>query len=367
MTDPRLQKMARVLAEYSLELRRGDLFLIQSGDLAAPLVREVFYEALLAGAHPYLKVTLDGLAEILYKNAGDEQLAYISELQKLEVERISAALTILGTHNTRNLSGVDPRRMALQKKAGMPLTRKLLERIAAGDLRWCATQFPTQAAAQDANMSLGQYEDFLFSACGVNEEDPVRHWRNLGRQQEEYVQFLSKAKSIRVQGADVDLQFSVEGRRWINCAGRENFPDGEIFTAPVEESMQGYIRFSYPANYQGREVEDVRLTFEKGQVVKAEAAHGLDFLRAMLESDDGAPYVGEFAFGTNPGITTYTRNTLFDEKISGTMHLALGASLPESGGKNQSGIHWDLVCDLRSEGEVQADGETFYRKGSFLI
>jgi aminopeptidase len=367
MNDPRLKKMARILSEYSLGLKPGDLFLIQSSDVAAPLIREVFYEALLAGAYPYLKVTLEGVAEILYKTASDDQLTFISELQKLEVDKINAALTILGTHNTRSLAGVDPQRIAFQKQAGTPLSRRILERIAAGELRWCATQFPTFAAAQDANMSLTEYEDFLFAACGLDQDDPVGHWRALAANQERVISVMPTKKTLRLTAADTDLTFSVENRRWVNAAGKENFPDGEIFSSPIEESVNGQIRFSYPAIYQGREVEDVRLVFENGQVIKAQATRGMDLLKAMLQVDDGSAFVGEFAFGMNPGITRFTRNTLFDEKIGGTMHLALGASLPETGGKNQSAIHWPMVMDLRSGGEVSAEGELIYKDGSFVV
>jgi aminopeptidase len=216
-------------------------------------------------------------------------------------------------------------------------------------------------------MSLADYEDFLFSACAVELDDPIAYWQTLHTDQNRIIEFLSNCKALHIKSEDTDLQFSVQGRKWINCSGHENFPDGEIFTSPLEDSVNGKIRFSYPAVYQNREVEDVRLTFENGQVTRAEAGKGLDFLKAMLETDDGARLVGEFAFGNNAGITQFTRNTLFDEKIGGTVHLALGASLPESGGKNVSAIHWDMVCDLRSAGEISADGEVFYRNGKFLI
>jgi aminopeptidase len=367
MTDPRLKRMARVLTEYALGLKPGDLFLIQSSDLAAPLIREVFYEALLAGAHPYVKVTPEGIAEILYKNASEEQLQFVSDVQQLEVEKINAALTILGSHNSRSLAGVDPQRVALQKQAGLPLTKRILERIGAGDLRWCTTSFPTQAAAQDAGMSLSDYEEFLFSACGLDQDDPLVHWRNLAQNQERWIEFLSGIKTLRITAADTDLTFSVEGRGWVNAAGQENFPDGEIFTAPLEDSMEGHIRFSFPVVNQGREAEEVRLVFEKGQVVKAQAVRGMDLVKAMLQADEGAAFVGKFAFGTNAGLHRFTRNPLFDLKMGGTIHLGLGASSPGTGGQNQSAYHWDMICDLRPGGEIAADGEVFYRDGKFLI
>jgi len=365
--DPRLQKMARVLAEYSLALRPGDLVMIQAGDVAGPLVREVFYEALLAGSHPYVKATFDGLAEILYKTASEDQLAYISDVQKLEIETLHAALTILGTRNTRNLAGVDPARITVQKRAGLPLTRRLLERIGAGELRWCVTHFPTDAAAQEAGMSLPDFEDFLFAACGLDRDDPVAFWRDLEQAQARWISFLQGIKTLRVTGPDTDLEMRVEGRTWISRAGRETFPDGEIYTSPVEDSVRGQIRFSFPAEFQGREVEDVRLTFQDGQVTRAEASRGLDWLRAVIESDPGASVAGKFAFGTNPGLTRFLRNPLFDDKMGGTMRLGLGASPPGTGGQNASGIHWDLRRDLRPGGEVLADGQVFYRDGQFLI
>jgi aminopeptidase len=367
MIDPRLKKLARVLTEYSLGLQPGDLFLIQAGDLASPLIREVFYEALLAGAHPYVKATPEGIAEILYKNASDDQLQFISDMQKVEVEKIGAALTILGTHNTHSLAGVDPQRVALQKQAGLPLTRRILERIGAGELRWCTSSFPTQATAQDAGMSLSDYEEFLFSACGLDQEDSLAHWQNVAQEHERWIDFLSQAKTLRLTSVDTDLTFSVEGRNWVSAAGKENFPDGEIFTSPLEESVEGHIHFSFPIVNQGREVEEVRLVFEKGQVVKAQAGRGMDLLKAMLQADEGAAFVGKFAFGTNAGINRFTRNPLFDLKMGGTIHVGLGASSPGTGGQNQSAYHWDMICDLRTGGEIVADGEVFYRDGNFLI
>jgi len=367
MTDSRIDKLARILVNYSLQLKDGDLFMINAIDLAAPLVRSVFYEALLAGAHPSLKINLDGIAEILYKTASENQLKYISDIQKLEVEKVDAMLTVLGTYNTRNLSNVDPDRVAVQQKAGMPLRKRFLERIAEKKLRWCATQFPTQATAQEADMSLSEYEDFLFDACAVDVDDPVGHWLMQSSEQDRIIAFLKNVDHLHIKGVDTDLKLRVKDRIWINCAGHENFPDGEIFTAPLEDSVEGSIRFSWPAIYHGREVQDVRLTFDKGQVVKAEASKGMEFLKSMLETDEGSSFVGEFAFGMNKGIKQFTKNTLFDEKIGGTIHLALGTSLPESGGKNQSAIHWDMVCDMRAGGDVSADGEVIYEQGEFIL
>ena len=216
-------------------------------------------------------------------------------------------------------------------------------------------------------MALEDYEDFVFGACLPDPDDPVGFWKKMEERQDRLVNYLSKAKQLRVQAEDTDLRVGVAGRTWINCSGRENFPDGEVFTGPIETETEGAVRFSYPAVHGGREVTDVRLQFKKGRVVSATADRSEEFLRDMLERDEGASVLGEFAIGTNPGIDRFTRNTLFDEKIQGTVHMALGNSYPESGGVNKSQIHWDMVCDLRKGGRLFADGELIYEDGSFLI
>jgi aminopeptidase len=256
--------------------------------------------------------------------------------------------------------------MAFFRAARKPLFDKMLKRISTGSLRWTGTQYPTQSAAQDAEMSIEEYRDFVFRAGLLHKKDPVAEWKEVSRRQARLVRFLNRLSAIRILGKDTDLTFSVKGRRWVNCDGHENFPDGEVFTSPVENSAEGHVRYTFPAVYGGREVEDVRLTFRKGEVVDAKAAKGGDYLDAMLESDKGARYVGELAFGTNYGIKRFTRNTLFDEKIGGTVHIAVGASLPETGGRNKSSLHWDMVCDTRKGYTVYGDGSLIHRNGRFL-
>ncbi|MDQ7842596.1 MAG: aminopeptidase [Armatimonadota bacterium] len=367
MVDPRIDKLARVLVHYSLKIRPGDLFRISGPALAAPLIVAVYREGLAAGAHPFVRVGLDGLEEIYFKHASEEQLRFVSELQRQETERITASLGIWGEWNTRELTRIDPKRVALRREATRELQQRFLERAAAGELRWCGTQYPTHAEAQDAEMSLAEYEDFVFGAGLLDREDPVAAWEQVRREQDRIVAFLNRRNRLVVRGPDIDLEISVEGRRWINAAGESNFPDGEVFTGPVEDSANGRVRFSFPAIYDGREVEGVELVFERGKVVQARAAKGEEFLKAMLDTDAGARYLGEFAFGTNYHITQFTRNILFDEKIGGTLHMALGAGYPETGSKNVSGLHWDMICDLRTGAEVIADGEVIYRNGRFLI
>ncbi len=366
MPDPRHQKLAQVLVSYSLGIKPGDKLVIEGSYVAAPLVREVYREAIRAGAHIKTRIGVDGLGEIYFREASDEQLKYISELDRFEIDYYDAALSIWADVNTKGLSGVDPARMALASGAHVSLQKRYLERIGKGELSWCGTQFPTHANAQDAGMSLSDYEDFVFGAGMLDQADPVAAWRKVHDTQQHIADFLDQHNEIHIVAPDTDITYRVAGRKWINCAGTENFPDGEVFTGPIENSVNGTVRFSYPAVYGGREVEDVRLTFEAGKVVKASALRGQEFLDAMLDTDAGSRFLGEVAFGLNYNIQRFSRNMLFDEKIGGTMHMALGASLPESGGQNESGIHWDMVCDLHA-GKVFADGQLIYENGKFVV
>ncbi|MDF2520846.1 MAG: peptidase [Clostridia bacterium] len=243
----------------------------------------------------------------------------------------------------------------------------MLQKIGSGELNWCGTQYPTNSAAMDANMSLWEYEEFLFEACHLNSADPVAEWMKVHDEQERIVQILDTKKHLEFKSKDTQLTLDVEGRKWVNCDGKVNFPDGEIYTSPIENSVNGHIRFSYPAIHMGNEVEDIVLTFKDGKVVDAKAAKGEEFLKKMLASDEGASRVGEIAIGTNYKIPKFTKNILFDEKLGGTIHLAVGASLPEAGGQNQSGLHWDMICNMKDGGEIYGDGELIYKDGKFVI
>lgn len=367
LQDPRVKKLAEVLVHYSLKLKEGDLFQIQASDLAAPLIREVYREALKAGAHPEVDVSIPGLAEVFLREANDAQLAHVSPARRLVTERYDALLSIGGGYNTRALSGVDPQRQAARSKATSEIHRIFMERAGKGELRWCVTQFPTHSAAQEAGMSLDDYADFVFRACRVTEDDPVAAWRRVAAEQKRLVEAISQCDTLRILGEGTDLTLRVGGRTWISADGEHNFPDGEIFTGPVEDSAEGHIRFSFPAIHAGREVEDIRLTFKGGKVVEARAARGEELLQSLIAVDEGASRLGEIGIGTNSGIDRFTRNMLFDEKIGGTIHLALGAGYPETGSTNVSGIHWDMLCDLRNGGEIYGDGRLIYKEGKFLI
>ena len=367
MADQRLRRLAQVLVRYSLEVKKGDRLAIMTGPIAAPLVQEVVREAVRAGAFPETFVELPGVQEIMLKEGSDEQLRYIPPSARMVIEEYETMLQLFSQENTKGLSGIDPARLALSQEAFRELGKTYMRRSAEGSLRWCIAMFPTNAYAQDADMSLSDFEDFAYRACFLDDEDPVARWQELSRQQERLVQWLKGKRTVHLLGRDTDLTLSIAGRTFINAEGRRNFPDGEFFTSPVEDSANGTIRFSFPASYGGRSVEDVRLRFENGVVVEATAAQGQDYLDKMLGMDEGARRLGEFAFGNNRNVDRCTKNILFDEKMGGTVHLALGAGFPDAGGVNQSALHWDMVCDLRNGGEVYVDDELFSKDGQFVV
>ncbi|MFC2079705.1 aminopeptidase [Candidatus Bipolaricaulota bacterium] len=367
MGDQRIEAVADVLVQYSINLQPGQLAQIQSKIEASPLVVALYRAILQAGGHPWLDLSIEETEELFYLHASDAQIDFHPDFLKQADEAISASITVWTDANTKRLNHVDAAKQARRAKALHPVTNRFFERMASGEMHWVGTTHPTNAAAQTAEMSLRSFEDFVYGACLVEEPDPIAAWKAVSVKQQRLIDWLSERNEIHLQGEDTDLRLIYDGRVWENCDGHENFPDGEIFTAPIEDSVEGHIRFSYPACYRGRQVEDVRLWFEKGKVVKATAAKNEAFLLEMLSVDDGAKFVGEFAFGTNPGIQTFTGDALFDEKIGGTVHLALGKGFLETGSKNDSAIHWDMVCDLRQGGIVRVNGEIFSENGQFQI
>jgi aminopeptidase len=364
--DPRVGRLAALLVDYSLAVGEGDVVRIDAGDCAQPLVSALYGVALSRGALPYANVEVAGLTEILLAEGSDEQIEYLSPVDWSEIEALDALVTIWSDENTRSLSRVDPARQSRRTAARRRLSNRRWERISAGEMSWVGTLFPTNGHAQDADMSLADYERFVYRACHVDGDgDPAEAWRATASALEARAEELRPVRELRVLGPDTDLRLLVEGRTWIAADGRFNMPDGEVFTSPVETGTAGDIRFQLPAVFDGREVEDVRLRFADGAVVAAEAAQGEDYLRSLLEID-GARVLGEVAFGLNYGIDRFTYNILFDEKIGGTMHFALGSSFAQAGGQNSSYLHWDMICDLREEGEVHADGELVWKAGRFL-
>lgn len=366
MTDARVRRLAEVLVDYSLEVQPGQVVTIEATTLAAPLVRELHACVIRAGGHPLTRLAIDGLAEDRLARGSDEQLDWVTPRYRADAEHTAARIAILSDFNTRSRSAIDPSRQARVARAVRPYRRRMFEREAAGEFRWVVSAFPTHALAQEARMSLDAYTDFVFAAGFLDRDDPVAAWREAGSRIHELAERLQAVRELRIVGPGTDLTFSVEGRTWVASDGRANFPDGECFTGPVEDSAEGEVNFSYPAVFNGRSVEGVRLRFRAGEVVEAEATRGQEFLEEMLAMDDGARRLGEFSFGLNDAVTEFTGEVLFDEKIGGTVHLALGESYTETGGTNRSALHWDMVCDLRAGGKAYADGELVYRDGRFL-
>ena len=368
MADRRLEVLARVLVEYSMDVQPGQLVTITaSSPVAAPLIREAYRRVLARGGNPLVQVGIPGLSEILFRNASDEQLRYIRPDERITPEMADCALNIMSDVNTKELSGIDPTRQMIRRQARTDLFQTYLQRSAEQKLRWCLTLFPTEAFAQDAEMSLADYEEFVYSAGLLDADDPVEEWSKVSREQQRLIDWLSGKKSIHVTAPDTDLTLDISGRTFIKADGKYNFPDGEIFTGPVENSVNGHVRFSFPSSVDGREVDDIQLWFEEGKVVKATAEKNQEYLERTLDTDDGARYLGEFAFGTNRGIDRFTGNILFDEKIGGTMHMAVGSGYPETGSTNESAVHWDMICDLRGESEVRVDGQLFIKDGEFQV
>ena len=367
MTDPRVQTVAKILVDYSVNIQPGELVQIEGAPEGAPLILAVYQRVLERGGHPWLRLSLDEAAEIFLKYASDAQLDYVPNIERQLVEEVDARIGIWTEANTKALTNVDPTKQSRARAAWRPIFERGLERAAKKELKWTGTAYPTLAYAQDAEMSLREFEDFCYGAALVHEPDPIAAWQVISKQQQRLIDWLQDKGQVRLVGPDTDLSLSVKGRLWVNCDGHENFPDGEVFTGPIEDSVNGHVRFTYPACEGGHEVEDVRLWFENGKVVKATAAKNEEFLLAMLDTDEGARFLGEFALGTNQGVQRFTKNILFDEKIGGTVHMALGTGFPETGSQNRSGIHWDMICDLRQGGEVWVDGALFAKDGNFLI
>ena len=367
MEDPRLEKLAHVLVHYSTRVRREDLVRLAGPPVGRPLLVALYRKVLEAGGYPRVEIVPDECAEIKLDVATEEQLRFEDPLDLHMVERIDVSIGVWGQDNTKALTGTDPKRQAIVSQARKRFLNRFLERAALEELRWVGTQFPCHAAAQDAQMSLATYEQFVFQAGLLHLDDPVAAWREISVRQQRVVDFLNPGREIRfVTPQGTDLRLGIDGRRWINCDGHENFPDGEGFTGPIEDATEGVVSYSFPAVHGGREVDGIRLAFRGGRVVEASARQGEQFLLAMLDQDDGARVLGEIALGLNYSIRQHTKNTLFDEKIGGTFHAAVGAALPETGGTNRSGLHWDMVCDLRQGGQVFVDGKLIAENGRFL-
>jgi aminopeptidase len=365
MADERIEKLAKLCVHYSVAVKPKENVVIRGSVVAAPLLAELFKECLLANAYPFLLPSLQ-VDYVFYKLAKNHQLTHVSPFLKFAFENMDVEIGIFCDPNPKRLTNIDPSVIRTNQASMSGLMEIFMKRFSEGSFRWTGLPYPISDQAQEASMALSEYEDFVYGSCLVDKEDPIAEWKKIQEKQEEICSFLNRAENIRVVGEDTDLTFSTKGRKWINCSGQQNMPDGEVFTSPVDNSANGRIRFTFPGIYLGREVEDISLTFKNGEIIKASAAKGEDLLRELIKIE-GANRIGETAIGTNYGINRFTKNMLFDEKMGGTVHMAIGFALPEAGGINKSAIHWDILKDMRKDGEIYADGELFYKNGKFLI
>jgi len=353
--DKRVQKLAEILVHYSVKAKSEETVLIRGNDLAKPLVMAVYKEVIKAGAHPRLSISFDELNEIFYHYANEKQLTHFPQISLYEAKHIQAMIAIASPLNLKAMSGVDPNRMVKRYRTLKPINEWITSKV-----RWVIVNYPCPAFAQEAEMSNEEYEDFVYGACLLDWEKKKQEMARIAR-------ILEKGDTLWIRGKDTDLKLRIKGRKFIIGGGEFNMPDGEIFTGPVENSANGKIYYEFPAIYGGREVVGVRLWFKDGVVVRASAEKNQAFLESMLKSDAGAKRIGELGIGLNYQINRFTKDILFDEKIGGTVHLAIGRSYPETGGKNQSAVHWDMIKDLRSGGEIYLDGKLLQRNGKFRI
>ena len=361
------EKYAKVLVNYSTKVKKGDKVIIRAEAQAQPLVKAVYEEVLKQGAFPILRISLDEINNSYFKYATDEQLDYVDEFVQFEYEKADALIAISAPYNTKALSQVPSEKQARRSKATKELSTLMLSRSEKGELNWVICNFPTNSRAQEGKMSLQEYTDFLLNTCYLDEPDPVAKWEQMEKFQSRIADILTTKSKIRFVGEKTDITFSSKGRKWISCSGKNNFPDGEIFTSPVEDSANGTVFFDFPAIYRGNEVNNITITLKDGKVVEAHAEKNEEFLQKMLNLDEGASFVGEIAIGTNTNVTKVTGDILLDEKIGGSIHIAFGASYPETGGKNESGLHWDIIKNMKNGGKIYADDELIYENGKFII
>jgi aminopeptidase len=359
MKDIRVQSLAKILVRYSVHAKSRELIAVDGTSEAEPLLLAIYEELLRAGAYPLVRMSPNGASEAFFKLGKPHHFDRLTPFQRLLMDQLDGSIYVDSSRNTRSLSGVDPRKQARVSRTTKPLREKMMMK------KWCLTLFPTQAYAQDAEMSLSDFEDFVYAATFTDRDDPVAAWKTQAAKQAKLIRALRGARNVRIVGPETDLTLSVKGRVFINSAGHHNMPCGEVFTGPVEDSAEGHIRFDYPVCHAGREVDGVRLVFRGGKVVEATAQKNEKFLHTMLDMDPGARRLGELGIGTNYGIRKFIKNILFDEKIGGSIHLAVGQSYKETGGRNQSALHWDMIKDLRKGGALVVDGQVFQKDGKF--
>jgi aminopeptidase len=367
VADQRVEKLAEILTEYSIPLDSGQTAVIEGTTLGEPLMLAIYERLLRRGAHVLLRPAFPHAAPLFYANARERQLEHLWEVDRWVYENIDARFVVISDANTKQLAHVEPARIAAVSRARKVLMETMMRRTAEGTMRWMVTLFPTEGLAIDAGMSLAGYEDFYYGACLVDRPDPIAEWTAMKDRHARALEWMKGRNQVHIEGEGTDLWLEVGGRTFEAANGNFNFPDGEFFTGPVEDRTRGVVTFSYPAIWQGKSVEGIQLVFEEGRVVSASSRTNQDFLREMLAADEGASVLGELGIGTNYGIAEFSGSILLDEKMGGTIHLALGASYPETGGRNESAIHWDMVCDLRKGGRITVDGDVLMEDGKLLV
>ncbi|MCJ7718085.1 MAG: aminopeptidase [Anaerolineales bacterium] len=365
--DSRVLSLAKILVEHSARVVPGDRVAIEATTAAEPLVRALYQEILMHGGHPYPMLKIPEQDKELFSLANDDQLKHIDQLRTQAYEQFESRIRIYSLTNPSQLSGFPPEKQTQFQKAKMPILKTQMERGEKDEFKWVTTLFPTAAYAKQAGMDLTAFEDFVYGACFADKDNPISRWNQVKENQKAALSLFQGHDQIQLKGPNIDLELSVKGRTFINCYGTNNMPDGEIFTGPVEKSLNGWVRYSYPAIHEGVIVKGIELVFEDGKIIQATAEEQEDYLLKLLDADPGARYVGEFALGMNPDIQQFSGNILFDEKIGGTIHIAIGAGYPETGSKNKSALHWDMICDMRTDSTITVDGDLIYRDGALLF
>ncbi|MHA1719561.1 MAG: aminopeptidase [Promethearchaeota archaeon] len=364
------EKAAKLAVRYAVDVKPGDLVMIQGSEVANDLLKALYIETLKAGGNPMVISTINGLEVAKYKYSSDEQLKFVHPMMELMVNKVQKMINVFADYNRQKLQLIDPEKIKLTRSSPkyLEVMKKYQERLAKKELKWTIVPYPCDSFAQDAKMDTESYKEFIYKALKLDSEDPAEVWRQIEKEQQKIVEYLNNVDKIQVLGEDTDLTLSVKGRPWENCAGHENLPDGEVFTSPIENSINGKIRFTYPGVFQGKEVKNILLEFKDGRVVKGTADEGQELLNSILTIEN-ADIIGEFAVGTNYGIQKFTKNMLFDEKMGGTMHMALGMGFPETKSENTlCTIHWDILKDMKSEdSKIIADGKVIYQAGKWLI
>jgi len=366
MADARVEKLAQILVDHSAQIQPGDRVAIEATTAAQELVAALCATILERGGHPHPLLELPEQDEILFRHAQAAQLDFPPTFRKLAYDQFESRIRIHSATNPRALSHVDPAKQKRRQKALAPILEAQLRRGANRSFKWVTTLFPTEGYAAESDMSLREFEDFVYHACHADENAPVAFWKKVETRQRKIIDRLEGHNQVVLAGPNVEVTLSIQGRTFLNGAGQNNMPDGEIYTGPVEDSVNGWVHFDYPAIYNGVMVEGVELTFSNGRVAQVKAEKNQSFLMEMLESDPGARYLGEFAIGMNDEINHFSHNILFDEKIGGSFHMALGSGYPETGSKNKSMIHWDMICSIQKDAQITVDGEVIYKNGKFI-